>query len=686
MAALLLALLPLLASANEADPRPPRRPLAEATPSSTTPTCSAAATLLPSRRTARRSPGPPLRSLRPADPALLANSADPRTPPPAERALDERRLLRGRAAVLICLFAFTFFNGVARRSLSSAAPSLVAEGLLTEARAEFVFTQGFDAFAVGKLLVIPTLMFLGAKAALLVQAAAVTGCCAALCMAAGSARVQSGAWVGLRVFSAMATSTILPFVGAWFPRGAYGRVFAWLFSGFQAGYLFVSVYWQRVLFSERGLHWREPFATCTAFGVLLLLACAALLHERPPSAASPPAAAAPSRAPPLLKLVEKIRTRWVFWAMVVTVFAYTPIVEYSTHVTSYLKEMASEDKPTRNGFVCLASNLCEARYRKYVLSYVSSLAVGSVFYDRATQLDRALLVLGLYLINICCWVLLALSEPSQVPSLVAATPTLLSRLTSRFSAAAAPSAAGAVYLPLASSTKTMLASIAGATIALPSSLPFAIFALDFGKEGAAVLGALLSAVAMVAAVVFLRAFPLVRRTHGWLGIHASLAACGVAAASSMGAIMLHDYRKFSRGYIIESSLANETVVTLHACPRPSCAAVPMWRPGARRVWAGGATLTFRAHVPTRFCHHCGRGELVECKVEHSASEAALFTPYEQCAPWIREVAPLRKPKGGWAFSDPLRFPLAPEATYGDRRAYVRRLERGEDEEPTPAER
>ena len=42
------------------------------------------------------------------------------------------------------------------------------------------------------------------------------------------------AWVLFRIFSAMAVSTILPFVGKWFPRPYYGRIFALLFSGFQA--------------------------------------------------------------------------------------------------------------------------------------------------------------------------------------------------------------------------------------------------------------------------------------------------------------------------------------------------------------------------------------------------------------------------------------------------------------------
>ena len=57
------------------------------------------------------------------------------------------------------------------------------------------------------------------------------------------------------------------------------------------------------------------------------------------------------------------------------------------------------------------------------------------------------------------------------------------------------------------------------------------------------------------------------------------------AASAMSAVMLADQRKFARGYIIRSSLLNESVVTLHACGRESCSGFPMWAPGARREWA-----------------------------------------------------------------------------------------------------
>ena len=61
-----------------------------------------------------------------------------------------------RLRVLGCLFAFAFMNGLARRSLSSAGPSMVAEGLVSVARINQIFDVGFVAFALGKFLVVPT--------------------------------------------------------------------------------------------------------------------------------------------------------------------------------------------------------------------------------------------------------------------------------------------------------------------------------------------------------------------------------------------------------------------------------------------------------------------------------------------------------------------------------------------------
>lgn len=320
----LLALLCLLCAPSEAAP-PSLRVRASAT--SSRPSLRATPDILASRS---------------GESGLISDAIPPKRSESAQR---NRELLLGRCTVLACLFGFTFFNGVARRSLSSAGPSLVSEGMITEIRAEDVFSLGFDAFALGKLLVLPTLLLLGEKSALLLQVAAVTLSCLALAIAPGTPIVQSGAWVVLRIFSAMATSTMLPFVGHWFPRPAYGRVFAWIFTGFQAGYFFVSVYWQHLLFSHKGLHWRLPFVSCTAIGCILFVACSLMLKERPslPPRQEKVAAELPAplgRKPPrLLPLVTKMRTRWVFWAMLLTVFAYTPIVEYSTHVTTYLKEM-----------------------------------------------------------------------------------------------------------------------------------------------------------------------------------------------------------------------------------------------------------------------------------------------------------------------------------------------------------
>jgi hypothetical protein len=49
-------------------------------------------------------------------------------------------------------------------------------------------------------------------------------------------------------------------------------------------------------------------------------------------------------------------------------------------------------------------------------------------------------------------------------------------------------------LPLSTFAKTVVLAGAAVSIAIPASLPFAIFAIDFGKEGAALLSAIISAV------------------------------------------------------------------------------------------------------------------------------------------------------------------------------------------------
>ena len=612
----------------------------------------------------------------------------------------------GRLVTLVLLIGFTFMNGVARRSLSSAGPSMVERGFLTVKRADQIFMVGFEAFAAGKLLVVPTTLLLGIRRSLLLQLAVMAACCGAYLVAPASDAVQQGAWVVFRIFSAMAVSTMLPFVGNWFPRRFYGRAFALLFTGFQAGYLLVSFYWQRLLFAG-ALPYQLPFAQCAAGFALLLVACARWLREAPPAQPEEPRARSPAghlismmthgseaadgegapAAQPkphveLVALLQKVGRRWVFWAMVLACAAYTPAVEYSTHVTSYLKEMQSSAAAKVSGFVCLQNTLCEGRYRNYVFSYVTALLLGSVVYDRASQLDRAFLVVGLLVVNAGCWIALALAEPDAPAAawvkavgadMVMPQGVLRSILRGMVGGAApadgaaAAAASVAPILPLSGPTKTALASIAGATIALPSSLPFAIFSLDFGEEGAAVLSALLSVVGSLCAFTFLRAFPVILRKRGWFGVHAALASFAIISALAMGCIMFSDSRKFARGYVIRSSLLNQTVVTLHACTRPACALNPMWRPGQRRAWGPASGAHLKPYAPSSLCQHCGRGDrLVECTVDEAAASAALLTPFESCGEWVRQEKPLRKPRQGWAFAnDPMSYPLAAMSEVAD---------------------
>jgi hypothetical protein len=263
------------------------------------------------------------------------------------------------------------------------------------------------------------------------------------------------------------------------------------------------------------------------------------------------------------------------------------------------------------------------------------------------------MVMLLYALNITCWAVLGMADYSSY--IRSKAPGAVERAAVRI----------ASLLPaLTSQTKTRLAAAAGATIAIPSSLPTAIFALDFGKEGAAVLSAILSGVGFGSSLAYLRLFPPILAAYGWCGVHLSMAALGVIAALAMGAVMFADYRKFSKGYVIRSSLLNESVVTLHACAAPSCSVHPMWRPGARRPWssdaaAAGTERFWRIHAPTRRCHRCGAKEVVECRVGEEFAELCLQTPLEQCTKWVRESKRLTKPRaGGWDFDDPERYPLA----------------------------
>jgi len=191
------------------------------------------------------------------------------------------------------------------------------------------------------------------------------------------------------------------------------------------------------------------------------------------------------------------------------------------------------------------------------------------------------------------------------------------------------------------------------------------------------LSALLNTVGFLSSSRFIALFPALQKAIGWSGVHKGLSYVNLVAATAMCSIMFADQRKFARGYIIRSSLLNETVVTLHACSRPSCASRPMWRPGSLRRWSrrvrGVGPFRRPLYAPNRRCAKCGKSSVVECKVGESFMELALCTPYAECAEWIRETKPLRKGEAGWDFSDPTRYPLAPSPTYGDRKAFLKSL-------------
>ena len=124
--------------------------------------------------------------------------------------------------------------------------------------------------------------------------------------------------------------------------------------------------------------------------------------------------------PSFAVLLRRFASRWQFWAMIVACACYSPIVEFGTYLSSYLKEIEG----AKAFPACIASAGCERRYRIYVASYVTSLLAGSFIYDRCSQLDKALLVVLCYCINIGCWGTLALAEAprSAALGLEAATP------------------------------------------------------------------------------------------------------------------------------------------------------------------------------------------------------------------------------------------------------------------------
>jgi hypothetical protein len=106
------------------------------------------------------------------------------------RLSSHHRLRRGRIGVFGCLYLFALLNGLARRSLSSAAPSLVELGHLDKARLDQLSSMGWEAFALGKLLVAPVLLALGPRMAAMLQIGIIVLASSAFCIWPGSASVQ----------------------------------------------------------------------------------------------------------------------------------------------------------------------------------------------------------------------------------------------------------------------------------------------------------------------------------------------------------------------------------------------------------------------------------------------------------------------------------------------------------------
>ena len=127
----------------------------------------------------------------------------------------------GSALVVALLYLVALVNGLARRTLSCAAPVLERDGLFTKAELEGVYMGGYQSFALGRAFAAPIISRLGSKRALLLQLAALSLSSAGFCAAAGRPSLQASCWALVRLSSAMTISIMLPLVRLWVPRDAY---------------------------------------------------------------------------------------------------------------------------------------------------------------------------------------------------------------------------------------------------------------------------------------------------------------------------------------------------------------------------------------------------------------------------------------------------------------------------------
>ena len=105
------------------------------------------------------------------------------TPPP--------RWPAGSGLVVALLWVVALVNGLARRTLSCAAPVLERDGLFTKAELEGVYMGGYQSFALGRAFAAPIISRLGSKRALLLQLATLSLSCTGFCASAGRPALQA---------------------------------------------------------------------------------------------------------------------------------------------------------------------------------------------------------------------------------------------------------------------------------------------------------------------------------------------------------------------------------------------------------------------------------------------------------------------------------------------------------------
>ena len=89
------------------------------------------------------------------------------------------------------LYLVALVNGLARRTLSCAAPGLTRDGLFTKAELEGVYMGGYQSFALGRALAALVISRLGSKRALLLQLAVLCLSCTGFCASAGRPKLQA---------------------------------------------------------------------------------------------------------------------------------------------------------------------------------------------------------------------------------------------------------------------------------------------------------------------------------------------------------------------------------------------------------------------------------------------------------------------------------------------------------------